>query len=120
MAIQGLEHVLVGAQLEGLVLLELLRRLLPRGEDERNVLELDVALDLVADRVANLLGLDRDHHQRRPVLLGPINDLVAVGDVLDLETVGFQGPGDNGQGSFVGFHTQKRSRRHEDGGRYYG
>ena len=113
MAVERLEHVLVSAQLERLVLLELFPRLFRRGQNQRNVLELGTALDLVANRVADLLGLDRDHHQRRSILLRRLNDLIAVGDVLHFEPVGLQRTLNGGQGGLVGLDTQKLSRRHE-------
>ena len=87
LAVERLQHVLVGVRLQLLVLLERRLRLLRRNQHQRDLAQARAAPQLVADRVADLLRLDGEDDDRGLVGAPPLHRVVAARDVLDLEAV---------------------------------
>ena len=112
LAVERLQHVLVGARLQLPVLLEGRRRLLPGDQQQRHLAEAGAAPKLVADRVADLLRLDGEHDDRGLVGAAPLHGVIAARDVLDLKAVRREQPADLVRGGGVRFDAQRDSVGH--------
>ncbi len=112
LALERLQHVLVGVRLELLVLIEHRLRLLGGDEHQGNFPEAGATPQLVADGVADLLRLHGEHDDRRLVRASPLHRLVAARDVLDLEAIGREQPPELICGGGVRFDAQRNSVGH--------